>query len=103
LDDVGEVNGNLLFVQDGAVIVATEYFHTIFEGLDVQFLEENGLGVGNGGSSRTHLEFLDDFDLSLLDLGRNGESMEERNLRWVHTGGTWGDRHIDGGSLANSG
>ena len=77
LEGFGEGNGNLLLVQHGSVVIASKDFHTIFEGLDVKLLKESSLRVGDLDSNLTHLEFLDDFNLSLLNLGRNLECVEE--------------------------
>jgi hypothetical protein len=59
------------------------------------------LGVGNLLANFTHLELLDDFDLTLLDLGGDLQGMEEGNLGRVHTGRAGRDGHIDGRGGAN--
>jgi len=81
--------------EDGTIIEDVLDFHTVSEGLNIQLLQEDSFGVTNLLSSGTDLEFLGNFNLSLLDLGGDVKGMEERDLRGIQTSGTGRNSDID--------
>ncbi len=46
-------------------------------------------------------DWVDDFDLTLYNLGLDVQGLEERGLLGVHTSGTGWDGHISGGDSTN--
>jgi len=81
------VDGEDLAVEDVTVVVISDNGHTIREWLDVHLLEKSNFGVTDLSSLDANKHFLGDFDLTLLNLGGDRQSVEEVNLRGVHTGG----------------
>jgi len=81
------VDGENLRIEDITVVVISNNGHTIREWLDVHLLEKSNFGVTNLSSLDANEHFLSDFDLTLLNLGGDRQSVEEVNLRGVHTGG----------------
>lgn len=98
LDDVIWGNRDDFGSQNATIIIDSDDLHTVGEGLDTQFLEEGGLGVGDSSTFLAHHEILGDFDLSLLDLGGNLQGVEEGNLRGVESSGSRRDDHIAWGN-----
>lgn len=77
--------------------------HFVLEGSDLQLIEESGLGSSNLLSVGDNLDGVDDLDLSLNNLGGNGQSLEERGLLGIEAGGSGGDDDIGGSEGSNSG
>lgn len=94
-DEFGGVHADNLLAEDGAVVIGTEHNHTIEERLQVELLEEGGLGVSDTLSNRADLELLGDLDLSLFDLGGDLEGVEEVDLRGIEAGGSRLDDVVD--------
>ena len=76
-----------LRIEDVTVVIISNNGHTIREGLDVHLLEKSNFGVTDLSSLNANEHFLGNFDLTLLNLGGDRKSVEEVNLRGVHTGG----------------
>lgn len=89
--------------EDGTVVVDLGDLHTVLKRLDVELLEEGGLGGLDLLALGGHLEILGDLDLSLDDLGGDVEGVEEVDLGGVETGGACGAGEVDGGDHTNSG
>ena len=89
--------------EDLSVVVDLSNLHTVFEGLDVELLEEGGLRSLDILSLGADLEILGDFDLALHDLGGNVEGVEEVDLGGIQSGGACGTSEVDGRLDANSG
>jgi len=83
--------------KDSTVVVDEEDFHTESEGLDVQLGEDSSFGVTDLLTLFQDLEFLGNFNLTLLNLGGDVQGVEERDLRGIHTSGTGGNGDIDSG------
>ena len=49
------------------------------------------MGLSNLNSGLADGKVFGDLDLSLFDLSWDGEGVEEGDLGWVHSGGTWWD------------
>ena len=98
LDDVVWGNCDDFGSQNTTIIIDSDDLHTVGEGLDAEFLEEGGLGVGDRSALLAHHEIFGDFDLSLLDLGGNLQGMEEGDLGWVETSGSGRDDHVAWGN-----
>lgn len=102
-DDVSRVHVEDLRGKDGTVVVDSVDFHTVGEGLNIQFLQEDCFGVSDFLASSTDLEFLGDFNLTLVNLGGHVQGVEERDLRGIHTGGAGVNRDVDGGNHSDLG
>jgi hypothetical protein len=89
--------------EDVSIIIDVEEFHSILERLDVQLLQEGGLGGHDDLSGDADYDLVDDFDLSLLDLSCDLKSVEEPDLGWVQSGRAWRDRYVDGSDGTGSG
>lgn len=89
--------------ENSSIIVDRVNFHTVFEGLEVELLEQGSFGSLNLFVLRAHLEIFGDFDLTLDDLGGDVQSVEEVDLRGIESSGTCGDAEIDGGNHTDSG
>lgn len=76
----GGTDGQNFFGHDLTSIVVGEDLHTEREGLDVHLFQERNFGVTDLLTLGTNLDFLGNFDLTLLNLGRDGQSVEEVNL-----------------------
>jgi len=87
LENNFRVDGENLGIEDITVVVVSNNGHTIRERLDVHLLEKSNFGVTDLSSLDANKHFLSDFDLTLLNLGGDRKSVEEINLRRVHTGG----------------
>jgi hypothetical protein len=87
-DDVFEGDFALSFSEDFSVIVGGLNLHSVGEWFLVHFLQQSDLGVTDFGSDFTDGVFFGDFNLSFNNLGGNGQSMEETDLRWIHSGGS---------------
>lgn len=94
-DLLGSDTDNFL-TEDGSIVVDADDFHTVHEGSDVELGQEGGFGLTDDLSLFADLDFLQDFDLSLLNFGGDVEGMEERNLRGVESGGSGGDVDVLG-------
>jgi len=57
-------------------------------------LEKSNLRGSNFSSNSTHWIILSDFDLSLVNLGRNVKGVEERNLGGFHTSWSCWDNNV---------
>ena len=68
---------------------------TVAERLKVEFLKEGSFGVTDLLALSGDLELLGDFNLTLLNLSRDGQSMEERNLGWIHTSWARSDSEVE--------
>lgn len=77
--------------------------HTVFEGLEVQLLQQGSFGCFDFFVLGAHLEIFGDFDLTLDDLGGDVKSVEEVDLRGIESSGTCGDAEIYGGNHTDSG
>lgn len=82
--------------EDCTIIVDEQDFHTESKRLDIQLLQDSSFGVTDLLSLFADLEFLDDFDLTLLNLGGDIQSVEERDLRGVKTSGARWDDDFEG-------
>ena len=79
---------------------------TVGEGLDVEELEEGGLGRTNLGTHNDQVNVGNDFNRSSSNLGGNVQGLEERGLSGLHSGVTGGDEDVNLGestSLGGSG
>lgn len=106
LDDelVGDVED--LGLENISVVVDLEDGETIREGLDVQQLEEGGLGGTYLISDLDDGNVRDDFNLTLGNLGRDVKRLQERGLSGLETGVSLGNRDIergDGSGLGGGG
>mmetsp|Transcript_26372 Transcript_26372/g.37006 ORF Transcript_26372/g.37006 Transcript_26372/m.37006 type:complete len:272 (+) Transcript_26372:778-1593(+) len=101
-DDLLRGDGSGGSVHDGTVIVDLLDLHTVRERLNVKLAKEDGLRVGDLLTLGAHLVVLGDFNLTLHNLGGDGQSMEERNLRGVQTGGTSGNGDVEGSDDTDS-
>ena len=72
--------------------------HLVFERSNLELVEEGSLTGGDLVINVDNLNWVDDFDLTLYNLGLNVQGLEERGLFGVHTSGTSGDGHISGGN-----
>lgn len=82
--------------EDCTIVINEQDFHTESERLDIQLRQDSSFGVSDFLSLFEDLEFLDDFDLTLLNLGGDIQSVEERDLRGVKTSGAWWDDDFEG-------
>lgn len=80
-----------------AVFNESENVHLVLEWPDAKFLEEGSLGLSNFLILLDDSHGVDDFNLSLDNLGLDLQSLEESSLLRVETGGTWLNSHISGG------
>lgn len=80
-----------------SVIIGGVDLHTVREWLQVHFLQDNDLGLSDQGADLADGIILGDFNLSLNNLGGDGQSMEETDLRWIHTGGSGWQDEVDVG------
>jgi hypothetical protein len=71
--------------------------HTIFEGFESHFGQEGGFGTLDNLSFDQDLNVFQDFDLPFVNFGGDFQSVEETNLRGVHSSGSGGDGNGDGG------
>lgn len=90
-DDLLGSDTDDFLAEDGSIVVNADNFHTVHEGSDVELGQEGSFGLTDDLSLFADLDFLQDFDLSLLNFGGDVEGMEERNLRGVESGGSGGD------------
>jgi hypothetical protein len=105
LDDllVGDLEG--LGVVDEAALVGVDHGQTIVEGLEVELLEEGGLGVADLLTFVDQVEVVDDLNLTLLNTGGNVECLQESSLSGLQTGSSGLDDDIarrDGSGLGLS-
>ena len=90
-------------IEDTTVLEDLLDVHFVLEGSDLQLIEESGLGSSTLLSVGDNLDGVDDLDLSLNNLGGNGQSLEERGLLGIEAGGSGGDDDIGGSEGSNSG
>jgi len=84
-------------IEDGSVLEDLLDVHLILERIDLKLIEESGLGSTDLVTSPNNLFLGNDFNLSLNNLGLDLESLEERCLLGIETGGTSRDGYISGG------
>jgi hypothetical protein len=89
--------------EGGAVIVHKADTKTVRKGLDVQLVEEGGLGVTDLVASLHEVDGVGDLDLTLGNLGGDLEDLEEVGLSWVATSGAGRDVHVIGGNGTHTG
>lgn len=77
--------------------------HLVLEWSDLELVQESGLTWGDLVISRDNLDWVDNLDLRLDNLGLNVEGLEELCLLWVHTSWTRWDSHISWGNSTNLG
>lgn len=102
-EDVLEGDFALSLGEDGAVVVGGADFHSVGEWFLVHLLQQLDLGVSDLLSDFTDGVFFGDLNLSLNDLGGDGQSMEETDLRWIHSGGAWLHDEVDVGDHSGFG
>jgi len=90
-------------IEDGAVLEDFLDVHLILEGIDLELIEEGGLGSTNLITNPDNLLFGNDFNLGLNNLGLDLESLEERCLLGIKTGGTSRDGNLSGGDHTSLG
>lgn len=78
-----------------------ENFHTILERSKIHFVQKSSFGRTNLLSNSQHFNFFLDFNKTFVNFGGNLQSMEETNLRGVHTSGSWGNNHFNIGDSTN--
>merc|ERR1719444_299298 len=89
--------------EHGAIVVYNNNCHTIGERTDVKLLQKSSFGVTNLITFLGKKNVIDDFNLTLLNLGWNLKSLEERGLTWITTGWTLWYYNINRGDGANTG
>ena len=88
---------------DSAVIEDVFDVHLVLERSNLEFVEESSLTGRDLLTLGDDLDGVDDFDLTLDDLGSDVQVLEEGSLLGVHTGTTSGDGHIGGSKDTNLG
>lgn len=83
--------------EDFSVVVGGLNLHSVGEWFLVHFLQQGDLGVTDFLSDFTDGVIFGDFNLSFNDLGGNGQGVEETDLRWIHSGGSWLHGEVDVG------
>jgi len=96
--DLKDLSGVLLAIIDEALNV-----HLVLEGTNLQLVQEGSLTSSDPVVRVDNHDGVNNVDLSLGNLGLNLQSLEERGLLRVETGGTSGDGHIRGGEGTNLG
>lgn len=102
-DNVFEGDFALSFAEDFSVIVGGLNLHSVREWFQVHFLQQGDLRATDFLSDFTDGVIFGDFDLSLNDLGGNGQSMEKTDLRWIHSGGSWWHGEVNIGDRSGFG
>lgn len=97
------IHADNILGEDGSAVVGTQNNHSVEEWLVTELLEQGGFRVSNLLSGCADLVLLGDLDLSLFDLGGDLQSVEEVDLRWIKTSGSWLDNEVDGGDGADLG
>lgn len=100
-DVLGDVED--LWAKDLAVVVDGDNLHPVGEWRDVQHVEQGSLGSTDLGSLGNDLDLRDNLDGTSGNLGWNTESLEERGLRWVHSGVSGLDEDIERGESTCTG
>ncbi len=77
--------------KDDSAVVASCDSHTVFEGFEIELLQEGSFRGFDFLSDGADFEVLGDLDLTLDDLGGDVQGVEEVDLGWVQTGGTGWD------------
>jgi len=72
--------------------------HLVLEGTDLQFVQKSGLTSSDLVINLDDNDGVNNFDLTLDNLGLDVQSLEERSLFRVKTGGTSGDSHLSRGN-----
>lgn len=106
----GAESGNDILVVDGenaggeklALVVDHLDLHLIEERLDLKLIKEGRLRTGNLLIFENNLDIINDFDLTLNNLGLDRQVLEERCLLGIETSGTGSNPHIIGSDLTNS-
>lgn len=100
-DSILESSNDLLSidVKDGRVEQVTVVIdhldlHLIEERLDLKFVKKRSLGASNLLTTENNLHVVNDFDLTLNNLGLDRQVLEERCLFGVETSGTGLYPHI---------
>lgn len=88
---------------DGTLIINGLNDESIEEGLDVQHLQEGGLRRTDLLANLDQLDVRDNLNLTLVNLGRNVQGLQERGLGGLHTGVTSGDGNVNGGNGSSLG
>jgi hypothetical protein len=88
---------------DSAVIEDVLDVHLVLERSNLELVQESGLTGRDLLTLGDDLDGVDDFDLTLDDLGGDVQVLEEGGLLGVHTGTTSGDGHISGSDDTNLG
>lgn len=88
---------------DSAVIKDVLDVHLVLKRSNLELVQESGLTGRDLLTLGDDLDGVDDFDLTLGDLGGDVQVLEEGGLLGVHTGTTSGDGHISGSNNTNLG
>jgi hypothetical protein len=84
------------------IIINIGNFHTILKGLKIELLQEGSFRSLDFLSFGANLKIFSDLDLSLDDLGRDVESMEEVDLRGIKSSGSSRTAEINRRDNSNS-
>lgn len=84
---------NLSWV-DGTIVEDLQDVHLVLEWSNLELVQKGGLTWGDLVISSDNLNWVDDLDLRLHNLGLNVKGLEERSLLWIHTSWTSWDSHI---------
>lgn len=79
------------------VIEDVQDLHLVEEWSDLELIQKSGLTWGDLVTLSNNLDWVDNLDLRLDNLGLNVQGLEERGLLWIHTGWTSLDSHISWG------
>jgi len=86
---------------EGTVVQKVQDLHLVEEWTDLELVQKSGLTWGDLVTLVNDLDWVDNLDLRLHNLGLNVEGLEERGLLWIHTGWTSIDGHITWGEGTN--
>lgn len=96
------VKGKNFLRQNCSIIIDRVHFHTVFERLEVELLQESSFRSLNFFVFSAHLEIFGDFNLSLDNFSGDVKSVEEVDLGGIETSGSCGNGKVDGGNDSNS-
>lgn len=91
------------FVKNDTIRINGRKVHSIFEGFVSHLGKEGSFGVLDGLSFNQDLNILQNFDLTFVNFGGDLQSVEETNLRGVHSGGSSRDNNTTGGDDSDLG
>jgi len=85
------------------VVEDVQNLHSVEEWTDLELVEEGSLTWGDLVTLGNDLNWVNNLDLRLDNLGLNVKGLEERGLLWIHTGWTSWDGHLTWGDGTNLG